>query len=252
MSDEILYRVHDRIASITLNRPAVKNALNQAALDALPACIDRAREDEDVWLVLIQAAGADFCVGQDVKELSEKGNRGDYFEPVFRALKRTYKPVVCAVRGLCLAGGAGIAMGSDIRILSETTRMSWPHARIGLASIGGPSTLARAVPVNLALELMFTGDFIDARRADALGLANAVVEDAALESTAQALAARVLANAPLAIRAMKEATLSTLHLPYDEAVSRAHSLLDRIMETDDAREGMRAFVEKRKPGWRAK
>ena len=248
---EILYSVAGRVATITLNRPQLKNALNQAALDALTARILEARDDGEVWIVTIRAAGDDFCVGQDIKELADKGNQGDYFEPVFRALKSTYKPVLCAARGLCLAGGAGIFMGADIRILARSARMGWPHARIGLCSIGAPSTLARMVPVNLAMELMFTGEFIDASRALALGLANHVVDDEGLDAKLAEITARVAANAPLAIRAMKQATVTTLDLSYDEALRGAHAILDRVIDTDDAREGMRAFVEKRKPHWRA-
>ena len=248
---EILYAVADRVATITLNRPQLKNALNQAALDALTARIIDARDDDQVWILTIRAAGSDFCVGQDIKELADKGNQGDYFEPVFRALKSTYKPVICAAQGLCLAGGAGIFMGADVRILARSARMGWPHARIGLCSIGGPSTLARMVPVNLALELMFTGEFIDASRAFALGLANHLVDDDELEARLAQVTAKVAANAPLAIRAMKQATVSTLDLPYDEALRGAHAILDQVMATHDAQEGMRAFVEKRKPQWRA-
>ena len=248
---EILYSIAERIATITLNRPQLKNALNQAALDALTARILEARDDDQVWILTIRAAGGDFCVGQDIKELADKGNQGDYFEPVFRALKSTYKPVICAARGLCLAGGAGIFMGADIRILARSARMGWPHARIGLCSIGAPSTLARMVPVNVAMELMFTGEFIDASRALALGLANYVVDDAELDAKLAEMTGKVAANAPLAIRAMKQATVTTLDLSYDEALRGAHAILDRVIDTDDAREGMRAFVEKRKPHWRA-
>ena len=252
MSNEVLYAVIDRTATITLNRPQFKNALNQSALDALTARIVEARDDDQVWIVLIRAAGSDFCVGQDIKELADKGNRGDYFEPVFRALKSIYKPVICAAQGLCLAGGAGIFMGADIRILGRGARMGWPHARIGLCSIGAPSTLARMVPVNVALELMFTGEFIDAPRALALGLANYVVADDALEDKLGEMSRKVTANAPLAIRAMKQATVTTLDQPYDEALRGAHAILDRVMTTADAQEGMQAFVEKRKPQWRAR
>jgi len=252
LADEILYRVSDRIATIMLNRPQLKNALNQVALDALTARIVEARDDDAVWILAIDAAGKDFCVGQDIKELSDKGNQGDYFEPVFRALKSTYKPVVCAAQGLCLAGGAGIFMGADVRILARSARMGWPHAKIGLCSIGAPSTLARMVPVNLALELMFTGDFLDAASAASLGLANHVVDDDALQAKVAEVIAKILANAPLAIRAMKQATLTTLQLPYEEALRGAHAILDKVMESHDAQEGMRAFVEKRKPEWKAR
>jgi enoyl-CoA hydratase len=248
----ILYELSERIATITLNRPRSKNALDQAALDALAARIKQGSGDDDVWMLVIRAAGADFCVGQDIKELSGQGNQGDYFEPIFKALKSTYKPVLCAAQGLCLAGGAGILMGADIRSRARRPRLGWPHAKIGLCSIGAPSTLARMIPVNRALELMFTGDFIDANEASGLGLVNHVVNDDALDATVAAIAARVLANAPLAIRAMKRATLTTLHLPYEEALHSAHGILDAVMQTRDAQEGMRAFVEKRKPRWEAK
>lgn len=248
----VIYEVSNQVATITLNRPKLKNALNQEALNALVRSIDDARSNDDVWLVMIKANGTDFCVGQDIKELSEKGNKGDYFEPVFTSLKSTFKPVVCAVRGLCLAGGAGIAMGADIRILSKTARFGWPHAKIGLCSIGGPSTLARSIPVNLALEYMFTGDFLDAERALQLGIANHVVIDDALEDTALKVAQKILRNAPLSIRALKEATLKTLDLPYGEALKYAHTILDKLMESRDAREGMSAFVEKRPPVWEAR
>lgn len=165
------------------------------------------------------------------------------------ALKRIYKPVICAVRGLCLAGGAGIAMGCDIRILSETARMGWPHAKIGLCSIGGPSTLARMIPVNIALEFMFTSDFMPANRALQLALANHVVPDADLEAKSGEIVAKLLANAPLSISATKKSVFTTQHLPYAEAVAQAHVILDELMTSSDAKEGMRAFVEKRRPVW---
>jgi enoyl-CoA hydratase/carnithine racemase len=252
MAESVLYARSGRVATITLNRPQVKNALDQAALDALTRRIVEARDDDEAWIVVIRAAGADFCSGQDVKELVERGNRGDYFEPVFKALKGTFKPVVCAAQGLCLAGGAGIFMGADIRILARSARMGWPHAKIGLCSIGGPSTLARMVPLNLALELMFTGELLDAARAATLGLANRVVEDADLDAAIDETVTKLLANAPLAQRAMKKATLLAAALPYEEALATAHAILDDIIESHDAQEGMRAFVDKRKPVWQGK
>lgn len=250
--ESILYTVEKRVATLTINRPHVKNALNQEALDRMVEMFEKARSDDDVWLLVIRANGTDFCVGQDVRELSERGNHGDYFEPVFMALKAMFKPVVCAARGLCLAGGAGILMGSDIRIISDTTRFGWPHAKIGLCSIGGPSTLARAIPVNLALEYMFTGDFMPAQRALQLGIANHMVPDDSLEQASDEIVQKVMRNAPLSIRCLKEATLKTLDMPYREAVKYAHGILDKLMESRDSKEGLRAFVEKRPPVWEAR
>jgi enoyl-CoA hydratase/carnithine racemase len=247
------YEIAEKVATITLDRPEVKNALDQAALDAVAAALADARTNDAVWIVSIKARGSDFCVGQDVKELAGSATRGgDYFAPIFRGLKSLHKPVICSVRGLCLAGGAGIAMGSDIRIYSRTARMGWPHAKIGICSIGGPTGLARSIPVNIALELMFTGDFISADRALSLGLANHVVDDDALEAETERMIEKVLANAPLAIRAAKQSTLTTIELPYDEAVDRARAILDALLETDDAREGMKSFNEKRAPHWTAR
>jgi enoyl-CoA hydratase len=240
------------VAEIVLDRPAVKNALDEAALAALATALREAASDADVHLVTIAAAGEDFCVGQDVKQLAATGPRGDYFEPVFLALKALHKPVVCAARGFCLAGGAGIVLGADVRIIGRSTRFGWPHTRIGISSIGGPSGLARAIPPNLALELMFTGDFLDAERAAALGLANHVVDDDRLEETMAGIVAKILKNAPLALQAAKRATIEGLDLPYRDAVANARAILDRLMQTEDAREGMRAFAEKRPPRWLAR
>jgi enoyl-CoA hydratase/carnithine racemase len=249
----VLYAVENKVATITLDRPEMKNALDQAGLDALTAYLAEARGDDGVWLLVIRASGTDFCTGQDVKELSGQAEPGgDFFAPVFRGLKAFHKPVVCAAQGLCLAGGAGIVMGSDVRIITETARMGWPHTKIGICSIGGPSSLARAVPVNIALELMFTGDLLPADRAQALGLVNHVVPESELETTATTIVEKILRNAPLAVRAAKQSTLSTIDLPYDEAVSRAHTILDRLLKTRDAKEGMQAFVEKRPPSWEAR
>ncbi|MEL0020147.1 MAG: enoyl-CoA hydratase/isomerase family protein [Rickettsiales bacterium] len=244
------YEITDRVATITLDHPEVKNALNQDGLDALAAHLEDAADNDRVWLVSIRAVGGDFCTGQDVKELAGKSAPGgDFFAPIFRGLKAIYKPVVCAARGLALAGGAGIVMGSDVRIVSETTRMGWPHTKIGICSIGGPSSLARAVPVNVALELMFTGDFLPAERALALNLVNQVVPDAELEAAADRMIEKIMRNAPLALRAAKQSTLSTVDLPYDDAVAKAQGILNKLLESRDSKEGMQAFVEKRAPKW---
>lgn len=248
----ILYERNGHIAAVTLDRPAVKNALDEAALAALADALRTAAADPDVWLVTIGASGKDFCVGQDVKQLSATGPRGDYFEPVFLALKALFKPVICAARGFCLAGGAGIVMGSDVRIIGRSTRFGWPHTKIGISSIGGPTGLAKSIPVNIALELMLTGDFLEAERAAALNLCNHLVDDDQLAAKTAEVAAKILANAPLALQAAKRATLEAMDLPYREAVANARGILDRLMQTQDAKEGMLAFAEKRTPQWAAR
>ena len=160
--------------------------------------------------------------------------------------------MIGAARGLCLGGGAGIVLASDIRIISNTTRMGWPHAKLGLCSMNAPCSLARAIPINIALELMFTGDLIDADRIVHLGLANHVVPDAELESFAEVMRRKILASAPLAVRAAKEATTTTREVPYAEAVHRTRKIFDKLICSIDAQEGMRAFFEKRRPTWKAR
>lgn len=252
MNEEILLAVRDHVAWITLNRPQKRNALTQAGLDALAQCLDEASGDGSVWAVAIQGRGSDFCIGQDLEDLDGNERRGDFFAPVLRALDRSVKPVVCAARGELRGGGAGILLGADIRIIDRNARIGWLHARMGIASISGPATLARAVPKNIAYEMMFTCDYLDAARAYALGLVNHVVDEGAVEAKCEEIVARIVANAPLATSAMKRATQSTLDLPYDEAVSQARAILGRVMDTEDAREGLKAMREGRAPQWKGR
>jgi enoyl-CoA hydratase/carnithine racemase len=250
--DEILYEVRNRVAWLTLNRPDKRNALTQAGLDALAAQINAAAADDAIWVIAIQGRGDDFCIGQDVADLGRSDGKGDFFAPVLQALDQAAKPVVCAARGELRGGGAGILLGSDIRILGRGARIGWLHARMGIASISGPATLARAVPKNIAYEMMFTCDYLDAERAHTLGLVNHVVADDALNAKLDEIVAKILANAPLATRAMKQATQSTLDLPYVEAVARARAILGSVMTSDDAKEGIRAMQDGRKPVWKGR
>ena len=247
--NEVLYEVRDRVATITLNRPHKRNALTQDGLDALAAHIRTVEGDDDAWVVAIRARGEDFCIGQDVADLTRTDRSGDFFAPVLQALDEATKPVVCAAQGELRGGGAGILLGSDIRLVGRSARIGWLHARMGIASISGPVTLARAVPRNIAYEMMFTCDYLDAERAHRLGLVNHVMADEALDVSLEQTVAKVLANAPLAIRAMKQATRRTLDLPYADAVTRARAILGEVMKSDDAREGLEAMREDRPPRW---
>jgi enoyl-CoA hydratase len=250
--DEVLYEIRDRTATITLNRAEKRNALTQTGLDTLAAHIRAAENDDAAWVIALRARGEDFCIGQDIADLAREDRSGDFFAPVLQALDGMTKPVLCAAQGELRGGGAGILLGSDIRIVGRSARIGWLHARMGIASISGPATLARALPRNIAYEMMFTCEHLDAARAHALGLVNHVVDDEAVEGKLDQILDKVLANAPLAIRAMKRATRSTLALPYAEAVTRARSILGEVMKSDDAREGMDAMREGRPPRWRAR
>jgi enoyl-CoA hydratase/carnithine racemase len=250
--DEVVYEASDRVARLTLNRPDQRNALTQDGLDTLAAHLRAAEADAQVWVIAIRARGDDFCIGQDVSDLARQDRSGDFFAPVLNALDQATKPVLCAARGELRGGGAGILLGSDIRLLGRSARIGWLHARMGIASISGPATLARAVPKNIAYEMMFTCDYLDAERAHALGLVNHVVADDALDAKLEETITKVRANAPLAIRAMKQATQTTLDLPYAEAVARARTILADVMQSDDANEGLRAMRVGATPHWRGR
>jgi enoyl-CoA hydratase/carnithine racemase len=250
--DEVVYEASDRVARLTLNRPDQRNALTQDGLDTLAAHLRSAEADAQVWVIAIRARGDDFCIGQDVSDLARQDRSGDFFAPVLNALDQATKPVLCAARGELRGGGAGILLGSDIRLLGRSARIGWLHARMGIASISGPATLARAVPKNIAYEMMFTCDYLDAERAHALGLVNHVVADDALDAKLEETITKVRANAPLAIRAMKQATQTTLDLPYAEAVARARAILADVMQSDDANEGLRAMRVGATPHWRGR
>lgn len=252
MSDEVLYAVRDRVATITLDRPQTRNALTQAGLDRLAAYIGEAAADDAVWVVSLRGRGPDFCIGMDTTNFGRRDEPGDFFAPVLKALDQCMKPVVCAARGEMRGGGAGVVLGSDIRILARDARIGWIHARLGICSISGPATLARAVPKNIAYEMMFTCDYLTAERAYALGVANRLADAADVDAVADEVVARVLANAPLATRAMKRATEATLGLPYGEAVTHARELLGSLIDTEDAQEGLKAHREGRAPAWKGR
>lgn len=252
MSEQVLFEVRDHVATLTLDRPETRNALTQAGLDRLAALIDQAARDDAVWVVSIRSTGPDFCIGQDTRDLGRHDGRGDFFAPVLKALDQCMKPVVCAARGEMRGGGAGIVLGSDIRVLARDARIGWLHARLGICSISGPATLARAVPKNVAYEMMFTCDYLTAERAHALGVANHLADAAEVDAVADGVVRRILANAPLATRAMKHATESTLALPYAEAVDTARALLGNVIGTEDAKEGLRAHRDGRTPVWRGR
>jgi enoyl-CoA hydratase len=165
--------------------------------------------------------------------------------------QNTWKPLIGAVNGLCLAQGAGIALGADIKLASEDARFGWPQVKRGLTSISGPVILSHRIPLCKALEYLFTGDFMSAQEAQELGLINYVVPPDRLMEKAEEIAAKILENAPLAVRAMKEGAVKGLHMSLRDRLGVATTVFNRVRETDDAQEGLDSFNEKRPPVWKA-
>lgn len=252
---------HGPVLLLTLNRPTARNAINLAVTAALGTALQAADEDPTVRAVVITGAGDQaFCAGADLKALA----RGEALAPVsgpgsgwgFAGLVThpISKPLIAAVNGAALGGGTEIVLACDLAVAAPHATLGLPEVRRGLfAAAGGAFRLAAQMPPKLAMELLLTGDAIDAPRALALGLLNAVVPAPALLDHALALTGRIAANAPLAVRASKRIAHSP-HRDGDGGAEAAAWRLTkeeqaRVFASDDAREGLRAFAEKRPPVW---
>jgi enoyl-CoA hydratase len=243
------YAVEDRIAYVVLSRPEKKNAINHQMRKELHAALVHVRDDPEVWVTILGGADGTFSTGHD---LSEPLAGAPTVEDLYELQLQITKPVIAGIEGACLAQGGGLALASDIRVAGEGAFFGWPQVKRGICSVSGPALLARKIPLNFALEYLLTGEFIPARQALALGLVNHVVPDAEVRARSVEMAQKIAANAPLAVRAMKEATLRTLAMRPGEAFRYAGSVLRELEHTEDAREGMRAFLEKRQPVWRGR
>lgn len=261
--ETILYEVGDRTAVITLNRPDRLNAVNLRMIAELRDAYARAESDDDVWTIAVTGAGRAFCSGADVDGIREDGRvpyEGRYLSrftewdapqeatPPFRSMA---KPIVVGVNGICCGAGMDIVTTGDIAIASERAEFFDPHVSIGLVSGREMVRLARAIPMNVAMRMALLGKYerMSAQRAFDLGLVTEVVEHDALRDRVLELAATVNRNAPLAVRGTRLAIRKGLGLPLYEAELLAEAYRERVLHTDDAKEGPRAFLEHRDPVW---
>lgn len=249
-------QVDGHILTITLNRPEVLNALNPAAHFELEQVFDAYAADPDLRVAIITGSGDKaFCVGTDLKELSRTG---DHTKPPggFAGITtrfNLYKPVIAAVNGLCLGGGVEIVAACDLAVASDDAQFALPEPLVGLAALGGGALqrLARDMPLKDAMLLILTGQRIDAQEARRISLINQVVPKAELMSAAMALAHKVLTCAPLAVQASKQVMLQSLDMPdLKSAMAAQFDAAQRMLGSQDALEGPRAFAEKREPIWR--
>lgn len=251
----VLVERRSKVEIITLNRPAAGNSVNGDLARALDGVLNEAEEDPDIFSVVLTGSGSKiFCAGADVKYMAAFGAAGTKIPGHgFAGLIERFfsKPLICAVNGAAMGGGLEMALSCDLIVAAEHARFGLPEVKLGiLAAGGGPIRLMRSVNKAIALEMLLTGEAVCAQRALEIGLINQVVPAVELLDAAVALAERITANAPLAVKGVKELAYRSVDMDLGQAFLLSNSIRDRLRETEDSREGSLAFREKRAPVWK--
>ncbi len=252
MSDAVLLDVADGVATITLNRPDVRNAIDLPTSLAIAECLDEVDERSDITVAVLTGAGSTFCAGMDLKAFAATRERPIHDRRGAFGIVRQpcEKPLIAAIEGNALGGGLEIALACDLVVAAASSRLGLPEVKRGLvAAAGGVLRLPRRIPQAVAMEMILTGEPLTAEQAHGWGLVNRVAPDGQSLATARELAAAVAANAPLAVRAAKRIVLESADWAADEAFDRQVVYTDPVRSSADAAEGARAFVEKRAPRW---
>ncbi len=253
MADEVIYEIKQGIAYITLNRPEKLNAIDPPMRQQLWDAFQDVDKNTEVRCAIVTGAGRAFSTGHDLVAMAAGGaNEGPSTGDLYVVQSNIWKPIIAAINGICLAQGCGIALGSDIRIASSKAEFGWPQAKRGIASVSGPALLSQVVPRNIAFEFLFTGDFVDAEKALELMLVNYVVDPDQVMAKAEEIAQKITANAPLSLAAIKEASIKGSEMGLEERVKFAQDKRNEVLESEDAKEGVLAFAEKRAPIWKGR
>jgi len=258
----------DHIVTITINRPEARNSMDMEHFYQLRCAWDRFGEDDDAYVAIVTGVGKDFCVGADLKtyipqitELHSKMQAGETAEiggyrlddgvkAVLRGVK-LYKPIIAAVNGTCVAGGMEMLGGTDIRVASDTATFAVMEPKRGLFAGGGTTVrLPRQIPYPAAMEFLLCADQIPAQRALEMGVLNEVCRPADLMERALEYAHRITANGPFAVRKTKESVLRGLATDMKEAYRIESELSNEVFSSEDAKEGPKAFADKRAPVWK--
>ncbi len=258
MEDELLtYELRaDHVAILTMNRPHKMNALSAGLCGAIVNGLRRFGADPDAWVGILTGAGKAFCAGGDLEDMRLGSAEGgdwvgaiDHLKPLFDALEGERKPLIAAVNGFCMGGGLGLAHACSLIVAAESARFGMPEAAVGVPNFSY-FDLWKTVGYRRALELSLTADPYPASHMLDIGFLNQVVPDAELMPAALALAARVAKNAPLATAAAEQGMKFTLHNPREAWAAAAPEIWKKVLASDDLREGLAAFAQRRKPGWR--
>ena len=251
----LLYEKEDRIVTITLNRPDALNAFDPETVVEFSQAMTKFNDDSEAWVAIVTGAGDKaFSAGADLKKLVPAVQDQGFEAPpsIMRGL-HIYKPFIAAVNGAALGGGLEVVISCDIRIAAENAVFGVPEVRWNLIpGWGGTQRLPRMLPWARAAELLLMGNTVDAQEAYQIGLVNCVVPLPELMPTAKQWARRICDNGPMSVRAAKEAMLTGVDESLDKGLEIEKSLIDRLMTTEDSKEGPKAFAEKRKPIYKGK
>jgi enoyl-CoA hydratase len=257
--ENLLVEKRDGIAFITFNRPKVLNALNRKTVEELREALVDARDDSAVRVLILTGAGEkSFVAGADIGELAQQtpvnGKEFSLFgQSVFHLLETIGKPSICAINGFALGGGCELALSCTIRIASKTAKLGQPEVKLGIIpGYGGSQRLVRLCGKGVAHELCLTGEMITAEEAQRIGLLNRVHEAGELLAAAEAMAKKIIANAPLAVKYTMEAIERGTQMPLEEGLFLEATLFGLSCATEDMREGTKAFLEKRPASFKGK
>jgi enoyl-CoA hydratase/carnithine racemase len=258
VGETVLYELDGHVATITYNRPGALNTINGEMRRDLNEAFSRFRDDEDAWVAIVTGSGRAFCAGADLRGGGNSAGdfAGTFWEkPTINSFEsgwEIFKPVIAAVNGHCLGYGLTLVTWCDFVIASEDAQFAYPEVRIGVPTIVGAIRLPERIGWQYAMEMLLTGDRIDATRAKEIGLVGWVVPPDDLLDEARALAHRLVRAAPLAARATKEVAMRSRNLPLLEAIRFGETMRKVAAATEDAAEGARAIAERRDPVWRGR
>jgi enoyl-CoA hydratase len=253
--ETLIVEIEDYVALIRLNRPDAMNALNAMLMRELAAAITAAEANERVRCIVLTGSEKAFAAGADVREMAEKTFIDVFFEDMFAvevaAIARARKPIIAAVSGYCLGGGCELAMMCDFMIAADTAKFGQPEINLGIvAGLGGTQRLTRAVGKSKSMDMHLTGRFMDAGEAERCGLVSRVVPAKALMEEAMKTAAKIVEKSTISVMVVKEAVNRAQEMTLQEGLLFERRMFQALFSTEDQKEGMAAFLEKRQPQFR--
>ena len=254
--DNVIVEKDGALAVVTLNRPQQLNALSYALVKDLSLALQGLDQDDEIRVMIVTGGDKVFAAGADIKEMADRGPFDERIQErlAYRdRINKISKPVIAAVSGFALGGGCELAMSCDIIIASETARFGQPEVNLGIIpGSGGTQRLSHALGKYRAMEMVLTGEPLSAAEAERFGLVNRVVPTELLLDEAKNMAKRIAAKPVLAVKAAKEAVLKSANMPLDEGLEFERKSFYMLLASEDRKEGMKAFLEKRKPEFKGR